>query len=149
MRVRFPEYARQANTRYPLTLKSFMIYNDLIKLKNAYLAGHSEVTLPYSTFAEHVLKVLERKGYVGKVRIEERESRKFLCIELLYTNRTPHLREINFKSKPGARIYLKEKKLKGVRQGYGELIVSTSKGVMTGREAKQAKLGGEVICEVF
>jgi len=126
-----------------------MIYNDLIKLKNAYLAGHPEVILPYSTFTHRVLEVLARKMYLGKVQVEEGEKRPFLRAELLYTNHTPHLREVRFRSKPGARIYLKQTKLRGVRQGYGEVLVSTSKGVMTSAEAKRSNIGGEVICEVF
>lgn len=126
-----------------------MIYNDLIKLKNAYLAGHPEVILPYSTFTHRVLQVLERKKYLGKVQVEEGQPRPFLRAALLYTDHTPHLREIRFRSKPGARIYSTQKKLRGVRQGYGEVLVSTSKGVMTSAEAKKNHVGGEVICEVF
>ena len=126
-----------------------MLYNDLINLKNAYLAHHASASLPYSKLTLSVLETLEKPKYIGAIKILGEEPHKKIHVELLYTQSVPHLNEIKFHSKPGARIYVKQNALKKFYQKYGDAILSTSQGIMTGKEAHQKKLGGEIICEVF
>lgn len=126
-----------------------MLYNDLNKIKNAYLARHKNVKVPYSKVVLSIAKVLEERTYVGNVKITGEEPKKQIEIDLLYTENVPHLQEITFYSKPGARIYTKQSKLRIVRQGYGDIILSTPQGVMTATQARKRHIGGEVICEVF
>jgi len=126
-----------------------MIYNDLIKIKNAYLAKQTELTVPYSRLTERVLEVFAKQGYIQEVKTVKKGGGKELMVILRYTEGVAHLHDLKFVSKPGRRMYARASKLHQVRQGFGDLIVSTSKGVMSAKEAKQKGLGGEVICEVF
>lgn len=156
-----------------------MLYNDLIKIRNAYLAKHKDVVLPYSRLTHNVVNVLSERKYVGDIKfvtllkenvknkknndeqktkddspnVSKKESVKRdvreLHIELLYTQGVSHLNELLFLSKPGRRLYSRASQLKNVRQGYGDVIVSTSQGIMTARQAREKRLGGEIICEVF
>lgn len=129
-----------------------MLYNDLIKIKNAYQARQIEVILPYSKLTHEVVKTLRRRGYLGEVKTIEgtpKEPFPSLNVELCYTQGVPHLNELRFLSKPGQRLYARQSQLHKVRQGFGDLIVSTPQGIMTASEARKKKIGGEVICEVF
>ncbi|MBI3335129.1 MAG: 30S ribosomal protein S8 [Candidatus Portnoybacteria bacterium] len=129
-----------------------MIYNDLIKIKNAYQARQVGVTLPYSKLTHEVVKTLGERGYLGEVKMIEGTSKKSLSslsVELRYTQGVPHLSELRFLSKPGRRLYARQSQLHKVRQGFGDLIVSTPQGIMTASEARKRKIGGEIICEVF
>jgi small subunit ribosomal protein S8 len=124
-----------------------MLYNDLTRIKNAYLAKHNEVHVPYSTLTHSVFTLLSEQGYIGKVTMEKKT--RDIVAELRYTSGVAHLSDLKFVSKPGRRLYARASELHTVRQGYGDLIVSTSQGIMTAREAKKKKLGGELLCEVF
>lgn len=126
-----------------------MIHDDLIKIKNAYLAKHKEVILPYSNLTHDVVKVLSAQGYLGEVEIVQNGSFKEIKAQLKYTEGVAHLNDLKFLSKPGRKLYARVSGLHNVRQGYGDLIVSTSQGIMTARQARQKGLGGELICEVF
>lgn len=83
------------------------------------------------------------------LRKKKKKVKKIIEIGLKYDNKTPVISGLKMISKPGQRIYLGTKYIKKVRGGYGILIISTSKGLMTNKEAKKQKLGGEVICEVW
>lgn len=126
-----------------------MLHNDLIKIRNAYMAGHKEVSIPCSHLTHSVLEVLMKNNYVGGIHKIEKKPVNILTVELLYTKGVPHLHEVKFFSKPGRRLYRKASELRRVRQGYGDFLLSTSKGVMTATEARKEKLGGELLCEVF
>lgn len=126
-----------------------MIQNDLIKIKNAYLAKQQRLTLPYSTLTENVVKVLAHRGYIGEVAIVHKEGKKELTVSLRYAAGVPHLHDVKLLSKSGRRLYARASELHRVRQGFGDVIVSTSQGVMTASQAKKKGLGGEIICEVF
>ena len=126
-----------------------MIHNDLVKIKNAYMARQKEVELPYSKLTENVVKVLSSRGYVGEVELVQKDDRKALQVQLRYAAGVPHLHELTLLSKAGRRIYAHVSELHRIRQGFGDVIISTSKGVMTASQAKQKRLGGEMICEVF
>jgi small subunit ribosomal protein S8 len=118
----------------------------LITIKNGYMAKKSSVTAPYSKFRLAVAQVLEKEKFVGKVeKIDERT----LNINLVYENDKPGITFVKKVSKLGLRVYSKSKSLKQVKGGRGLTIVSTPQGVMTGKEAKTKKLGGEIICQVW
>jgi small subunit ribosomal protein S8 len=120
----------------------------LIKIKNAQKALHPEVSISYSDLKYEIAKVLERMGLVGKVEKKGKKVKKVLDIVLKYEDKQPLITEVKKISKPGQRMYLGFQRIGRVGQGPGIVIVSTSKGIMTNKEAVKQRLGGEVICEV-
>lgn len=129
-------------------------YMDLVtdmlnRIKNAQAVLHPQVTLPFSNLKYAIAKILEKKGFIEKAAKVGKKSKKFIEIILKYSDKTGAISGMRKISKPGQRIYLSAKELKQVKGGYGIAIVSTSKGLMTGQEAKRQKLGGELICEVW
>lgn len=117
----------------------------LTRIRNAYQGGHQSVRVPYSGFKEKVLRVLLKNNYLQQVKKERKE----LVIKLRYEKEKPALTKIKRISKPSLRIYKRADKLPYVLSGLGMAVISTSKGVMTGREARKKGLGGEVICEIW
>ena len=129
----------------------FMIYNDLTKIRNAYAAKHEQVILPYSKLTFNVIKVISKKGYTGEVKKDKdkNSNKEYIKVNLKYNDGVPFIHLLKIISKPGQRIYTQYSDLRKYRQGFGDIIISTSKGIMTGEEAQKNKLGGEIICEVF
>lgn len=128
------------------------IANMLSTIKNAYLVGKSSVELPYSIQKEEVAKVLEEKGFLEKVKTFKYEDKDYkgLHLDLAYDEfGMPMLNDIKRISKPGRRIYKKADQLRSVKGGYGLLIVSTPRGLMSGEEARKKRLGGELICTAW
>jgi len=121
----------------------------LIRIKNAQKAGHEAVSMPFSKFKFAVAKILEKNGYVGNVSKRGKKIKKFIEAILLYKDKTPRISAIRIISKPGRRVYMSFKDIRPVRQGYGIAIISTSKGLMTDKEAKKEGVGGEVIAEIW
>jgi small subunit ribosomal protein S8 len=121
----------------------------LTRIRNAQLAGKPAVTMPSSKLKVAVAKVLEAEGYIGGQRVEEVDGKATLQIALKYFEGRPVIAEIDRISTPGLRRYKGKGELPRVRNGLGVAIVSTSKGVMTDRAARQAGVGGEVLCTVF
>ena len=120
----------------------------LTRMRNAQMAGHTEVQVPNSSMKRSVLKVLEDEGYInGWSATDELKSQ--LNIELRYHNGVPVMEEIKRVSRPGLRIYKECNDLPQVRGGLGIAVVSTNKGVMTDKKARAQGVGGEVICTVF
>lgn len=120
------------------------------QIKNAWRVRKEKIEVPYSKIKVGILKIFQEKGIVKgfKVRTAD-EIKKFLVIYLNYIDGEPPYEDIKRISKPGRRIYLGYRDIKPVRQGFGFMIISTSRGLMLGEEAKKRKLGGEVICEVI
>lgn len=121
------------------------IADALIRIKNGYLTGSQLVTIKYSKIVLHIFKLLEKEGYVDKVSSEK----KTIIVGLKYTNRIPAITEIKRVSKPSLRIYKGVKQLPSVLNGLGIAIVSTPKGVMTDKNARKQKVGGEVLALVW
>lgn len=117
----------------------------LVAIKNAYLVNKLQVSVPYSKFKMQICKVLEKEKFVSKI---EKSDGKIL-IELGYGDGYRKMTQIKRVSKLGLRVYVKSKNIKNVKGGKGISIISTPKGVMTDNQARQKKLGGEVICEVW
>jgi small subunit ribosomal protein S8 len=122
----------------------------LTRIRNGQQAGKSSIVAPASKLRENVLGVLEREGYIrGFTRVNDREGIDSLKIELKYNEGEPVINQIMRVSKPGRRVYAKIKDLPKVYNGLGISILSTPRGVMSDHEARQANVGGEVLCQVF
>lgn len=126
------------------------ITNMLNTIKNAQVVSIPQIEVSFSNLKYEIAKILERKGLVAKVvKSGKGAANKTLEIVLKYENKVPAITGLRRVSRPGQRIYAPAQKIKSVRGGYGFSIVSTSKGLMTGSEAKKQNLGGEIICEIW
>ncbi len=122
----------------------------LTRIRNAQRAQKSVVRSPASKLRAQVLEVLKREGYIRNYEtIDVRPGIKELSIELKYHNGEPVIREIKRVSKPGRRIYAGVKDLPRVYNGLGIAIISTPRGVVSDAEARELKVGGEILCTVF
>jgi small subunit ribosomal protein S8 len=123
---------------------------DLItRIRNAQMRGRSKVLTPASTLRVRVLNVLKGEGYIRDFREVEIDGHNEIEIELKYFEGAPAIHEIQRVSKPGRRVYSSIKDLSLVRNGLGISILSTPKGVMSDNAARDANVGGEVLCEVY
>jgi len=121
----------------------------LARIRNAQLRNKSKVSSPNSRLRERVLEVLKSEGYIRGYTVVEREGRSEIEVELKYFDGEPVIREIARVSKPGRRVYTSVRSLPRVNNGLGVAIVSTPKGVMADHDARDANVGGEVLCTVF
>jgi len=121
----------------------------LSRIRNAQMRNRSSVTSPSSKLRESVLEVLKSEGYIRGYTVTEREGRAEIEIELKYFDGEPVIREIERVSKPGRRVYTSVKNLPRINNGLGVAIVSTPKGVMADHDARDANVGGEILCTVF
>lgn len=120
----------------------------LTRIRNAGLAHKTELVLPYSKFKENLAKVLFAEGFISGVNVLTGKV-KLLQINLKYTANTSVISGLKRISKPGQRIYLPADKLPRTNGGFGITVVSTSKGLLTDKQARKDKVGGEVICQVW
>jgi small subunit ribosomal protein S8 len=125
--------------------------SDLLnRLRNAMTAGHERVDVPASRIKEDVLRVLADEGYVGSWRRVEENGRPVLRVILKYDPEgSPIVVGLERVSRPGRRVYAPAKEIPEVLGGLGISIVSTSKGNVTGRKARDSRLGGEILCNVW
>lgn len=121
----------------------------LTRIRNAIMVRKNEIALPHSRVKQSVAELLKNNGFISKVSVEDASVGKTLRIVINDELENARITEIQRMSKPGRRFYVKSKDIPAVKRGRGIVIVSTSKGMMTGDEAKQAKLGGELICKVY
>ena len=121
----------------------------LTRIRNAIPVNKHEVSLPYSKVKENVAQILASSGFLDKVAVEGSGTGKSLVITINPEGTNAQITEIERLSKPGRRIYVKAAEIPTVRRGRGIVVVSTSKGVMTGKQAKDQQLGGELICQVY
>ena len=121
----------------------------LTRIRNAQMRNKSKVSSPSSKLRESVLEVLKSEGYIRGFSVTEREGRSELEIELKYFDGEPVIREISRVSKPGRRVYVAVRNLPRINNGLGVAILSTPKGVMADHEAREANVGGEILCTVF
>jgi small subunit ribosomal protein S8 len=122
----------------------------ITRIRNAQMRNKSKVSTPGSKLRESVLEVLKTEGYIrGYAAVEHSSGRNELEIELKYFDGEPVIREISRVSKPGRRVYASVKALPRINNGLGVSIVSTPKGVMADHAARDANVGGEVLCTVF
>jgi small subunit ribosomal protein S8 len=121
----------------------------LTRIRNAQMRSKNKVSSPNSRLRESVLEVLKSEGYIRGYAVVEREGRSEIEIELKYFEGEPVIREIERISKPGRRVYTSVKNLPRINNGLGVAIVSTPKGVMADHDARDANVGGEILCTVF
>lgn len=122
----------------------------LSRIRNASNALHDEVALPSSKFLEQIARILEREGYIDGSRVEQGTYCKVLVVRLKYTqDRKPVITGLRRVSKPGRREYASSTRLPKVLGGLGIAVLSTSRGVMTSKEAAGHHVGGEVLCYVW
>jgi len=120
----------------------------LTRIRNAQLAEKAVVQMPSSNLIKSIAKVLKDEGYINDYDIHQAGNKKIIEISLKYYAGYPVIEKIKRVSKPGLRLYKSTKNLPNVLDGLGIAIISTSKGVMTDRDARQAGCGGEVLCVV-
>ena len=122
----------------------------LSRIRNAQMRNKSKVSTPGSKMRARVLEVLKNEGYIrGYSSVEHKDGRSEFEIELKYFDGTPVIREIARVSKPGRRVYASVRNLPRINNGLGVAIVSTPKGVMADHAARDANVGGEILCTVF
>ena len=122
----------------------------ITRIRNAQMRLLNQVKIPVSKFRARILDVLKKEGYISDYKILSDDNNKgSLSIDLKYNNGSPVIREINRVSKPGRRIYASADSIPKIQNGLGLAIVSTSKGIMSDDEARNQKIGGEIICKVF
>jgi small subunit ribosomal protein S8 len=122
----------------------------ITRIRNAQMRNKSKVSTPGSKLRESVLEVLKTEGYIrGYAAVEHSTGRNELEIELKYFDGEPVIREIARVSKPGRRVYASVKALPRINNGLGVSILSTPKGVMADHAARDANVGGEILCTVF
>ena len=117
----------------------------LTRIRNAQMAGSSSVVIPYSKLKEEIARVMLKNKFLEGVGVEKTEKASHQNLLLDLPGRSLSLKRV---SKPGQRIYVKSENIRKVLNGLGIAVVSTSKGVITGYEARALGVGGEILCEV-
>ncbi|MFA6445837.1 MAG: 30S ribosomal protein S8 [Candidatus Paceibacterota bacterium] len=121
----------------------------IIRLKNANDARKESIVISHSNLKESVANLLVKEGYVKSVAKRKKGIEKSLEIGLLYTNGTPRIREVKRMSKPSRRMYVQSSDLRPFKRGFGLVAISTSKGLMSDKDARTAKIGGEVLFKIW
>ena len=121
----------------------------LSRIRNAQMRNKSKVSSPNSRLRQSVLEVLKTEGYIRGYAVVEKGGRSEIEVELKYFDGEPVIREIERVSKPGRRVYTSVKNMPRINNGLGVTIVSTPKGVMADHDARDANVGGEILCTVF
>src|SRR6201982_2548672 len=122
----------------------------IARIHNAQMRNKSKVSMPASRLRVRVLDVLKNEGFIrGYASVEHASGRQEIEIELKYFDGEPVIREISRVSKPGRRVYTSVRKMPRINNGLSGTIVSTPKGVMADHDARDANVGGEILCTVF
>jgi len=125
----------------------------LNRIRNAQAVLKPEVSVPFSNLKFEIAKILKKEKFIEKAEKKGRKTNESIEITLRYSEnenkKEPAISGLKRVSRPGQRVYFKTKKIRKARQGFGIAIISTSRGLMTDREAKKEKLGGEILCEIY
>ncbi len=121
----------------------------LSRIRNGLAVNKLSIILPHSNTKEAVARLLQKSGYIDETKIVDATIGKSILLTLHSPDTNARISEITRLSKPGRRLYTSVDKIPIVKQGRGIVIISTSKGMMTGSEAKKQRLGGELICKVY
>ncbi len=125
------------------------ISNMIIMMKNGSLAGKESVSLPYSKLKEAILQCLKKEGYVHAVAKKVKKDHPVLEVTLTYVDKKPKITEVERLSKQSRRVYFGMKDIHSVRNGSGLLVLSTPKGIMSGKEARKEHVGGEALFRMW
>ncbi len=120
----------------------------IIRIKNGYMAKREQIVSPYSKYRESVVRKLKELGYITDYTVEG-EKIKHILVNLRYDEGVPALTDVRVFSTPGRRMYKPYKEVKSVKGGMGHAIISSSKGIVTDREAKKAQVGGELLFYIW
>lgn len=122
----------------------------LTRIRNAMRARHQKLDVPASRLKSEIARILKEEGYIANFKPTEEDGRKVLRVYLKYgPNNEAVIRDLRRVSRPGCRVYLGRDEIRRVQGGLGISIMTTPKGVMTGRQARREGVGGEVLCEVW
>ncbi|SYV96921.1 30S ribosomal protein S8 [Mycoplasmopsis edwardii] len=121
----------------------------IVRIKNANARKHKTVSIPFSVKKEAIVKLIESQGYISSYTVEGEGTQKSLVITLKYKKGQAAIVGIKRVSKPGLRVYVKSEEIPSILSGYGTVIISTSKGLMTGAEARKENVGGEIIAYIW
>lgn len=132
-------------------MQSDPIADMLTRIRNATMARHDRVTLPHSKLKQTIASVLQSEGYVADIQTESpKGAQPSMTLVLKYgRDRTPAIEGVQRISRPGCRIYVGNQRIPNVRSGQGIAILSTSRGIMSDRQARKVGVGGELLCEVW
>ena len=125
--------------------------SDMIsRIRNAQMRVSNKVKIPSSKFRAKILEVLKTEGFISDYKLSAGDKNKnTIKVDLKYNDGVPVIREISRVSKPGRRVYTKATSIPKIQNGLGMAIVSTSMGIMSDNDARNKKIGGEIICRVF
>lgn len=126
-----------------------LIADTFTMIRNAIMANRENLDVPASRLSKDILDILKRENYIDNYKLIEDKKQGILRIYLKYTGNKSAIRTIKRVSRPGLRIYVKRDKVPSVLRGRGIAIISTSKGILTNKEAKEQGVGGEVIGYVW
>jgi len=122
----------------------------LTRVRNALQARHQKVDIPASRLKLEIARILKEEGYIANYKATEEDGRQVLRVYLKYgANNEAAIRDLQRVSRPGCRVYIGRDEIKRVQGGLGISIMTTPKGVMTGRQARRQGLGGELLCEIW
>jgi small subunit ribosomal protein S8 len=121
----------------------------LIQMKNAALVGNKVIELPHSRTKQEVADIFRREGYVTAIDVTGDRPKQILKITLRYRGKMPVITGVKRMSKPGLRVYITRRQIPRVVGGTGIAVLSTSRGIMTGKEAREKGLGGEFLCTMW
>lgn len=122
----------------------------LTRIRNATAAGHDRVVMPHSKLKHEIARILKKEGYVRDVAVEAEDNRMVLALDLKYDRKSRSvIHGLERISRPGLRRYVGAGEIPRVLGGMGVAVISTSKGILTDREARRAKTGGEVVCHIW
>ena len=122
----------------------------LTRIRNAHIAKHDRTRVPASKLKLAVCRLLEREGYINSFEVEDKPPGKELRIQLRYNHEgTPAITRVWRVSKPGRRVYQGANDIRPVLNGLGTAIVSTSQGLLTDRECREQRVGGEILCQLY
>jgi len=122
----------------------------LTRIRNAISARHQKVDIPASKLKLEIARILKEEGYISNFKATEEEGHRILRVYLKYANNNEAvISNVNRVSRPGCRVYVRRTEIPRVLGGMGINILTTPRGVMTGRQARKQGLGGELLCEVW
>jgi len=125
------------------------VSNMLTQIRNAQMVKKETIIVPFSSLKYNIAEILEKAKLVKKIKKSGKKEKKVIEIILKYESNIPVISGLKKISKGGQRVYSKYSEIKRVKGGYGIAIISTSKGLMTDKEARKQKIGGEIICQIW
>lgn len=129
---------------------NYQVADFIIRIKNAALAKRRVVSVPYSKMAKAMGNILLKEHFLEEVKEEKKDNKKTLTLRIAYEKRSPVLTDVLLVSKPSLRVYIKPSDIrKREQKGLNTLIISTNKGIMTGKEARKKEVGGELLFEIW